>query len=91
MAMANAQWLLEFTKPKEDYMVEFINSLDRKGLHQYMVEFYKSCMHLHAMRLAAAMQLQAYMLDNPNVNSVPITFIQGNIALPDIAPAADVD
>ena len=85
------EWLLEFTKPKEDYMVEFINSLDRYELHEYMVEFFKSCVHLHAMRLEAAMQVQAYMLDNPNVNSVPITFIEGKIALPDIAPAADVD
>ena len=85
------EWLLEFTEPKEDYMVEFMNSLDRKGLHEYMVEFFKSCMDLHAKRLEAAMEVQAYMLDNPNVNSVPITFIEGKIALPDIAPAAEVD
>ena len=85
------EWLLEFTKPTEDYMVEFVNSLDGKDLHEYMVEFFKSCIHLHAKRLEAAMQVQAYMLDNPNVNSVPITFIEGKIALPDIAPAKKVD
>ena len=85
------EWLLQFAKPKEDYMVEFINSLDKKGLHEYMVEFFKSCMDLHAKRLEAAMEVQAYMRDNPDAKSVPITFIEGKIALPDIAPAKKVD